>query len=253
MRRDREERARYAGGMTCRPLTVLIAALLALLPACGPARQHTNRAAWEAPPMRDYVFVLIKTGPLRTPTPEQSQEAMRGHFANMARLADEGKLLIAGPFIDPRSDPDHRGIFVMDETEPAAGLELANTDPAARMGVFVMSAHLFTTDRPLTDLPRLEKEDEARRLADPNIPDEWQGRRYVLATAPYSDGLLAAARNADRVLIAGRLHGTGADGGDQVLAWVDAEVVEGTEGVLPEGDWVWHGWYGSKMVAEMSR
>lgn len=238
--------------MTARLLTVLFALLLALLPACGTAhdRDEADRV-WESRAVRDYVFVFIRTGPLRTPTPEQSREAMQGHFANMQRLADEGKLLIAGPYADPRPTPDHRGIFVMDETEVAKGLELANTDPAAEMGVFVMTAHRFTTDRPLTDLPRLEKEDEARRLADPNVPDEWQGRRYVLATAPYSDALLAAAQKTEGVLIAGRLHGAGEGGGDQVLVWVDAEKVEEAEGELPEGDWGVWGWYGSGMVAKM--
>jgi uncharacterized protein YciI len=233
-------------------LTVFFASLLSLLPACGTAsgRGEADLAS-EGRAVRDYVFVFIRTGPLRTPTPEQSQEAMQGHFANMGRLADDGKLLIAGPYADPRPTPDHRGLFVMDETEVAKGLELANTDPAAVMGVFVMSAHRFTTDRPLTDLPRLEKEDEARRLADPAVPDEWQGRRYVLATAPYSDVLLAAARKAEGVLIAGRLHGAGEGGGDQVLVWVDAEQVKAAEGVLPEGDWGVWGWYGSGMVAGM--
>ena len=240
--------------MTVRLMTVLFALLFTLLSACGtaPDRDEADRA-WEGRPVRDYVFVFIRTGPLRTPTPEQSQEAMQGHFANMGRLADEGKLLIAGPYADPRPTPDHRGLFVMDETEVAQGLELANTDPAAVMGVFVMSAHRFTTDRPLTDLPRLEKEDEARRLADAAVPDEWQGRRYVLATAPYSDALLATARQADGVLIAGRLHGAGYGGGDQVLVWVDAEGVEGAKRMLPEGDWGVWGWYGSGMVAGMCK
>ena len=237
--------------MTVRLLAVLIAALLCLLPACGtaPERDEADRA-WEGRTVRDYVFVFIRTGPLRTPTPEQSQEAMQGHFANMGRLADEGKLLIAGPYPDPRPTPDYRGLFVMDETEVAKGLELANTDPAAAMGVFVMSAHRFTTDRPLTDLPRLEKEDEARRLADPDVPDEWQGRRYVLATARYSDGLLAAATKVEGVLIAGRLHGAGEGGGDQVLVWVDAEAEPPAKLMLPDAvAWTLHGWYGSKMVA----
>lgn len=231
--------------MIARLLTVLFVCLL--LPACGsvPGRG----AASDERPVRDYVFVLIKTGPLRAPTPEQSQEAMRGHFANMGRLAEEGKLLIAGPLIEPRSDPDHRGIFVMDETETTRGLELAQTDPAVRMGVFTLSAYRFTTDRPLVDLLRLEKEDEARRLADPDVPDEWQGRRYTLATAPYSDGLFAATTAAGGVLIAGRLHGSGPDGGDELLIWLDAENVESGEGLLPEGRWTLHGWYGSKMVA----
>lgn len=238
--------------MTVRLLTVFSALMLALLPACGSAAARDEAdLAWEGRTVRDYVFVFIRTGPLRTPTPEQSQEAMQGHFTNMGRLADEGKLLIAGPYADPRPTPDHRGLLVMDETEVAKGLELANTDPAAEMGVFVMSAHRFTTDRPLTDLPRLEKEDEARRLADPDVPDEWQGRRYVLATAAYSDALLAAARKAEGVLITGRLHGAGEGGGDLVLVWVDAEQVEGAEEMLPEGDWAVWGWYGSGMVAKM--
>ena len=83
------------------------------------------------------------------------------------------------------------------------------------------------------------------------MPDEWQGQRYVLATASYSDALLAAARQAEGVVIAGRLHGAGEGGGDQVLVWVDAEQVEAAEGMLPEGDWGVWGWYGSGMVAGM--
>ncbi|MCC5821779.1 MAG: hypothetical protein LAT64_00660 [Phycisphaerales bacterium] len=138
--------------MTTRPAAFVLACLLALLPACAAAPDRGSGP--ESPPVRDYVFVFITTGPLRTPTPEQSHEAMRGHFANMQRLADAGKLLIAGPYLDPRPTPDHRGIFVMDETEIAAGLALANTDPAVAMGVFVMAASRFTTDRPLTELPR---------------------------------------------------------------------------------------------------
>lgn len=222
-------------------------ALAAALAVSAPA----TTALGAARATRDYVFVFITTGPLRTPTPEQSQEAIRGYFANMQRLAAEGELLIAGPFGEPRSDPDHRGLFVFDETTVEAGMALAKTDPAAEMGVFTMTAHLFTTDAPLTDLPRLEKEDEARRLADPDVPDEWQGRAYVLATAPYTDERLKAARNTDGMLIAGRLHGAGADGGDLVLVWVDAEKADGVAERLPEGRWTLHGWYGSGTVAGM--
>ena len=234
-----------------RTRTRLIALAAALACAASAAADTTDADLGAARATRDYVFVFITTGPLRTPTPEQSQEAMRGHFANMQRLAAEGELLIAGPFGEPRSDPGHRGLFVFDETTLEGGLALARTDPAAEMGVFTMTAHLFTTDAPLTDLPRLEKEDEARRLADPDVPDEWQGRAYVLATAPYTEERFKAARNTDGVLIAGRLHGAGTDGGDLVLVWVDAEKADGVAERLPQDGWTLHGWYGSGTVARL--
>lgn len=207
-------------------------------------------AALAEPPaagtMQDYTFVFIRTGPAKDLTPEQSKEAFAGHFANMKRLADEGELLVAGPFGEPRA-PENRGIFVIDEAEVDKGLALAQTDPAVRAGVFVLAAYRFSTDLPLRDLPRMEKEDEEKRLADPAIPDEWEGRSYVLATAPYSEALHKAARNTEGVLIAGRLHGV--EGGDQVLVWVDAEDAEAGKAMLPEGEWTVQGWYGSKMVA----
>lgn len=234
--------------------TRLAAAVLAGLTLTGMGCAGPETGPTEPPAAagaRDYVFVFIKTGPATGLTPEAQREAFAGHFSNMKRLADAGELLIAGPFGESR-DPTHRGLFVIDETTVEAGMAHAATDPTTVAGIFVLEGHLFTTDAPLTDLPRLEKEDEARRLADPDVPDEWSGRLYVLATAPFSDGLIEAAREAEGVLISGRLHGAGEGGGDLVLVWVDAEGVEGVEVVLPEAaQWTLHGWYGSRIVAEL--
>lgn len=217
----------------------------------GPVQSNKNGPERAA---RDYVFVFIKTGPTTDLTPEAQQEAFAGHFSNMQRMAEAGELLIAGPLGAPKSDPAHRGLFVFDETTLADGMAHAETDPTTKAGVFVLEGHLFTTDAPLVELLRLEKEDEARRLADPDVPDEWEGRRYMLATAPFDAGLLTKAAAAEGVLIAGRLHGSGSEGGDEILLWLDAEVEPPARGMLPEaGVWTLHGWYGSKMVAEMGR
>lgn len=206
------------------------------------------------PPPRtgnDYVFVFIRTGPATLPDDERA-EAFRGHFANMKRMADAGDLLIAGPFGEPLSAPDHRGLFVIDRPTLEAGMTIANTDPTTIAGVFVLEGHVFTTIAPLRKLPAMERADEQRRNADPDAPEAWEGRAYMLATAPYTELRLKAAYNTKGILIAGQLHGSGPDHADEVLVWLDAETVPEARGILPEPDrWTLHGWYGSKMVAEL--
>ena len=48
--------------------------------------------------MRQYVLVILKTGPKPMPAGEERKKMFQGHMANMERLADEGKLVLGGPF-----------------------------------------------------------------------------------------------------------------------------------------------------------
>lgn len=230
-----------------------ILGLGAMLAGCagGPCMEPDRAGRHGAMEMqtRDYAFVFIRTGTLRQPSQEQAQEAMQGHFANMRKMADRGELLIAGPLGEPRSDPDHRGLFVFDVRTAAEGLALANTDPAREMGVFTMDPWVLATDAPLTELPRLEKEDERRRLSDPDVPDEWVGRSYALASTPYDPALHERVRGAQGVLISGRL--SNAKGQDRLLLWLDATNMTDARALLPEGDWTLHGWYGSPTIAQL--
>ena len=200
---------------------------------------------------RDYVFVFITTGPATDLTDEERSKAFAGHFANMKRLGDEGKLLIAGSFGEPKSDPTHRGLFVFDETDPKAGQSLAESDPTVDMGVFVMTAHKLTTDEPLLELLQLDR-DAAAKLGE-DAPPGSNARAYTLATSPFEEGLFEKAGNAEGVLIAAKLHGSGSEGSDQILLWLDAEDEESANQLLPEeGEWALHGWYGSKSVAVLA-
>ncbi len=235
-------------------LAVAATCVVSLLSACqsAPAQvgsTETERTD-EAERERTYAFVFIRTGPLREPTEAQSREAMQGHFANMQRLAAEETLLIAGPLAEPKSDPSHRGIFVFDADTAEKGLAIANGDPAAQMGVFVMEPYTLATDAPLTELPRLEREYEQRRLADPDVPDEWVGRLYVMATTPYSKPLHEQLDSATGVLVCARL--LGADGSDRLLLWLDAASPRAAAALLPDGRWTYHGWYGSPTIAELA-
>jgi|GEM_PF-1423621 len=238
-----------------RPLA-LAATLAAAIAGCNAGHGQFAGASEVAQPLaearnaRPYAMTFIKTGPLTSPTREQQAEAMQGHFANMQRMAEEGTLLIAGPLANPKSDPNHRGIFVFDADTVEKGAALAATDPAGQMGVFVMDNYLLTTDAPLTELTRLEKEYEQRRLDDPDVPDEWTGRMYVMASAPYSKELQERLSEADGVLIRGRL--TNEQGVDQVFLWLDAPNAQLARDLLPDAEWTMHGWFGSPTVAELA-
>lgn len=48
--------------------------------------------------MKSYVLVLLKKGPYTAKNKVESDSLFRGHMDNMNRLANEGKLVLAGPF-----------------------------------------------------------------------------------------------------------------------------------------------------------
>ncbi len=233
---------------TTSPLAV-VALLAVVLTGCA-SSPHTDRDDDD----RQYTFVFIRTGPATGLSQEDQQAAFQGHFSNMQRMADAGQLLIAGPFGEPKSDPAHRGLWVFDTASTEQALEWGRTDPAVQMGVFELTAHPFTTDAPLGMLYQLEKDDEARRLADPDIPDEWQGRAYVLATHPWSERLEDRAEDAEGVIFAARLDGTADNGGDEIIAWLDVTTPDAARAILPDAEsWTLHGWYGTTVIGQMPR
>ncbi len=195
------------------------------------------------------VLVLLKTGDTQDLSEAVTREAMAGHFSNMGRLAEEGILLLAGPLGPPRSDPGHRGIFVFNTADMDVALKHAQTDPGVKAGVFKFTLHEFRTADPLRDLPELEKLAQRKREADPNIPDEWQGRAYRLAS---SVNLPSEAINHEKVLFQGQLNGFGPQGEDVWLVALDAESDEAAKACLAgTGDWTVHGWYGTKALEQL--
>lgn len=49
--------------------------------------------------MKQYVFCILKTGSNTTATDEEKSNLFKGHMANITKLAEEGKLVMAGPFM----------------------------------------------------------------------------------------------------------------------------------------------------------
>lgn len=219
-------------------------AIFMILPALQtPAQENAS------PEPRDYVFVFITSGDATELSREEQQEAFGGHFSNMRRMAEAGDLLIAGPFGPPLAEPDHRGLFVLDAKTLEEGMELAETDPTYQAGVFKLTGHLYTTDEPLTKLHDMDM--EAMEKLGENPPPGANARAYVLASAPYDADLSTKANQAEGVLIAGKLHGSGEDDSDRILLWLDAENEEAAKKITGDlgGAWTLHGWYGSRSVA----
>lgn len=84
--------------------------------------------------MKMYVLVILKTGDAKIEDKALRDSLFRGHFANINKLADEGKLVVAGPL--EKNENQYRGIFILDvKTFAEAGLLLQN-DPTVSQGIF---------------------------------------------------------------------------------------------------------------------
>lgn len=88
--------------------------------------------------MKKYVFAYLKQGPNRNQDSAETAQIQKGHMENINSLADEGKLVLAGPFFD---DTDIRGIFIFDVETLAEAEVLIKTDPAIKSGRLIMELH----------------------------------------------------------------------------------------------------------------
>ncbi|UGQ47080.1 YciI family protein [Massilia endophytica] len=88
--------------------------------------------------MRRYVFVILRTGPNKIPAGAERNEMFAGHMANIQRLADEGKLVYAGPLdgVDGA-----RGIFIFAVETIEQARPLVETDPVIIKGEMVAEYH----------------------------------------------------------------------------------------------------------------
>ena len=78
--------------------------------------------------MKKYVFCLLKSGTNTTVSKEETKKLFEGHMANIGKLAKEGKLVVAGPFM--KNDRNYRGIYIFNVETIEEAQALVATDPA---------------------------------------------------------------------------------------------------------------------------
>jgi uncharacterized protein len=94
--------------------------------------------------MKQYWFVMLVKGKERDKITDTTvlKQLQAGHMANMQRLADLGKLNVAGPFGD---DGNWRGIFIFDCITKEEVEGYLKTDPAIAAGRMDYEIHPWWT------------------------------------------------------------------------------------------------------------
>ena len=88
--------------------------------------------------MRQYVMAFLKEGPNQSLDSAAAAQLQRAHLDNIFRMADEGKLAVAGPFLD---GGELKGVYIFNVTTVEEAKALTESDPAVKAGRFVMELH----------------------------------------------------------------------------------------------------------------
>lgn len=94
--------------------------------------------------MKQYFFVMLTRGDRRDEITDTTviNNIQEKHLANINRLAEMGKILVAGPFGD---ETNWRGIFIFDCETQEEVENLLNTDPAIISGRLAYEIHPWWT------------------------------------------------------------------------------------------------------------
>lgn len=113
--------------------------------------------------MKQYVMAFLKRGPNRSQDSLTAANLQKAHLENINRLAQAGKLVLAGPFMDKG---DVRGIYVFNVTSVEEARALTETDPAIQAGRLEMELHPWYGPAVLPLIMPLYKRVEKKNVAD---------------------------------------------------------------------------------------
>lgn len=85
--------------------------------------------------MKAYTIVMLTTGSTKIEDKAKMGELMKGHMNNIGKLADEGKIIVAGPFTGDNKQ-NFEGMFIFNTKSKEEAEQWVKTDPAVQAGVF---------------------------------------------------------------------------------------------------------------------
>ncbi len=113
--------------------------------------------------MKKYVIAFLKSGPVRLTDSVARVELQKAHMANINRMAEEGKLIVAGPFLD---NGPLRGIYLFNVETMEEAKALTATDPAIQKGTLEMELHPWFGSAALMEVPRIHKMVEKKNILE---------------------------------------------------------------------------------------
>ncbi len=99
--------------------------------------------------MKQYVMAFLMRGDSSSADSAEAARLQRAHLDNITRMAEEGMLLLAGPFLD---NTDIRGIYIFNVRGIEEAEELTSADPAIKAGVLKMELHPWYGSAALQEL-----------------------------------------------------------------------------------------------------
>ena len=113
--------------------------------------------------MKKYVMAFLKAGPTHLKDSAARVQLQTAHLKNITRLANEGKLVVAGPFLD---DQPIRGIFIFNVESIDEAKKLTETDPAIKAGTLIMELHPFYCSAALMEVTKIHKVLQKNSITD---------------------------------------------------------------------------------------
>jgi len=113
--------------------------------------------------MKEYVMAFLKSGKVKPENNEKANELQTAHLRNIMRLAEEGSLILAGPFSD---NGEIRGIYIFNVKTIEEAKKLTETDPAVQAGVLEMELHLWYGSAAIMEVNKLHKTIQKSSILD---------------------------------------------------------------------------------------
>jgi uncharacterized protein YciI len=176
-----------------------------------PSAQSQDSAASKekVPSSQFFVVLLSRPGSAPQLSKEAGEKLQEEHMANIRKLHGEGKLVVAGPFMD---DGVLRGIFVMKASSLAEAQLWANSDPAVKAGRLAVEVHGPWRIPP----DRIHETDTPNTLQKYSLLLAHQGEKWDPKSPPSQETVKQHVSYLKRLMDQGRLAVAGPflDGGE---------------------------------------
>jgi uncharacterized protein YciI len=105
--------------------------------------------------MKMYVLVILKTGSAVITDSAVRAQLFRGHFANINRLSEDGKMVTAGPM--DTNELQYRGIFILNTSDVTEAKEMMKGDPTVEQKIFEPLYFLLYGSAALLEIPEISR------------------------------------------------------------------------------------------------